>query len=294
MKVSIVIPIYNAEKYLEECITSALNQSYQNIEIIAVNDGSTDNTLQVLEKFSDKIKIINKKNGGTASALNVGIKTMKGEWFKWLSADDKLKKNAIETLIDEAKRLNGSQNSIICSYFDIIDENDKFLRVIQESEFNNLNNFEQGIILLDHFYGNGTTSLIHKSIFERAGLFNEGISFQEDYEFWLRCSILHDVTFHQVPQSLVQYRVHRNQLTSTKQKDGYENEKVIKKMVLDKLESDKRKLYLKALKKYRNRLPLKKRLKYNIRSAMRRLLPENTYFKIISIYLRWKKNSASV
>ena len=291
MMVSIIIPAYNAAKYIEECVQSALDQTYQNTEIIVVNDGSTDNTLQILENFSDKIKIMNKKNGGTASALNVGIKTMKGEWFKWLSADDKLKKNAVETLINEAKRLNGSQNSIICSYFDIIDEDNNFLRLIKESEYNNLNNFEQGVILLDHFYGNGITSLIHKSIFERAGFFNEDISFQEDYEFWLRCSILHGVTFNQIPKSLVQYRVHKNQLTSTKQKDGYENEKVIKKMVLDKLESDKRKLYLKALKKYRNRIPLKNRFKRNIKSIMRRLLPEDTYFKIISIYLKWKKFS---
>ena len=99
MKVSIIIPVYNAEQFLDECINSTLNQTYDNIEIIAENDGSTDNSKNILEKFNSKIKIIHKINGGTASALNAGIKEMNGEWFKWLSADDVLKRNCIDVLI---------------------------------------------------------------------------------------------------------------------------------------------------------------------------------------------------
>jgi len=78
IKVSIIIPVYNAEKYLEECIESALNQTYPDIEIIAVNDGSTDNSLGILKKYEGKIKIISKENGGVASALNAGINAMTG------------------------------------------------------------------------------------------------------------------------------------------------------------------------------------------------------------------------
>ena len=105
LMVSIVIPVYNAEKYLRECIESALNQSYKDIEIIAIDDGSEDNSLKILESFNHKIKIISKKNGGTATALNKGIKEMTGEWFKWLSADDVLYPNAVEELIKEAKKI---------------------------------------------------------------------------------------------------------------------------------------------------------------------------------------------
>src|SRR6185437_2092788 len=104
MKVSIIIPVYNTEKYLDECIQSALNQTYHDIEIIAVNDGSKDNSLNILEQYSDKIKIISKSNGGTASALNVGIKNMNGQWFKWLSADDLLHPTAIEELVNVAEK----------------------------------------------------------------------------------------------------------------------------------------------------------------------------------------------
>ena len=117
--VSIIIPVYNAEKYLKECLESALNQTYNEIEIIAVDDGSTDNSLNILKKYSDKIKIISKENGGTASALNHGIKNMKGEWFKWLSADDILYPDAVLELINAAKLLPNKKYVLYANY-DII------------------------------------------------------------------------------------------------------------------------------------------------------------------------------
>jgi len=71
--VSVVIPVYNSEKFLEECLDSIFTQTYQNIEIIAVDDGSTDSSPDILERYSDKIYIISQKNQGLASALNLGI-----------------------------------------------------------------------------------------------------------------------------------------------------------------------------------------------------------------------------
>ena len=74
LKVSIIIPAYNAEKYIKQCVDSCLSQTYTNFEIIAIDDGSTDSTVKILQEYGATIKVINKKNGGTASALNVGIK----------------------------------------------------------------------------------------------------------------------------------------------------------------------------------------------------------------------------
>ena len=108
--VSVVIPVYNSEKFLKQCLDSILTQSYQNIEIIAVDDGSTDTSSSILERYSDKINIISQKNQGLASALNLGISKMKGSWFKWFSPDDVMYSNTIETLIDEAK--NHPDNTI--------------------------------------------------------------------------------------------------------------------------------------------------------------------------------------
>ena len=113
MKVSIIIPVYNASKYIDECIQSALGQTYNDVEIIAVDDGSKDDSLQKLRKYSDKMKVMTKENGGTPSALNAGIKMMSGEWFKWLSADDVLEKNAIEVLINETNKVANNSKSCI-------------------------------------------------------------------------------------------------------------------------------------------------------------------------------------
>ena len=97
--VSIVIPVYNSEKYLEECLNSVLDQTYENIEIIVVDDGSTDSSYDILKKYSDKIVVLSQKNSGLASALNLGISKMNGTWLKWFSPDDVMFSNTIEDLV---------------------------------------------------------------------------------------------------------------------------------------------------------------------------------------------------
>lgn len=89
-KVSIVIPVFNGSDYLDKAIQSALNQSYQNVEIIVVNDGSNDGgkTAEIAKSYGDNIRYIEKENGGVSSALNRGIEAMTGEYFSWLSHDD--------------------------------------------------------------------------------------------------------------------------------------------------------------------------------------------------------------
>lgn len=100
--ISIIIPIYNGEKYLKRCLESVLVQSYPNLEIICVNDGSTDMSLDILKmyefKYGTKIKIINKKNGGLSDARNVGIKNSGGEFLLFLDCDDWIEKNTIMDL----------------------------------------------------------------------------------------------------------------------------------------------------------------------------------------------------
>ena len=104
-KVSIIVPVYNVEKYLSVCMDSCINQTLYDIEIICVNDGSTDKSLEILEKYAaidNRIKIINKKNGGLSSARNAGIKASNGNWIMFLESDDSLSLNACERIWKEA------------------------------------------------------------------------------------------------------------------------------------------------------------------------------------------------
>jgi len=290
MKVSIVIPVYNAEKFIESCIKSALYQTYKDIEVIAVDDGSTDKSLELLQQFSDKIKIIHKKNGGTPTALNVGIKNMSGDWFKWLSADDILKENAVEVLLKESSGIADREPCIFYSNYDLINNSGKIVKQFTEPNYNTLSLFDRNVILLDHFYGNGTTSLIHKSMFERYGLFDEKIGFQEDYEFWLRCSLLHGCRLHLIPQNLAQYRIHDGQLTHTKINESLSHADYVRNFVLDKLPKNKKTEYETALKKYSKQKPLRVKIRRGIRDMMFSVLPKKTSDQIIKMYIERKRN----
>lgn len=290
-KVSIVVPVYNTEKYLEECIESCLRQTYQNIEIIAVDDGSTDGSAKILEKFSKQIKVIRKENGGTPSALNAGIKSMGGEWFKWLSADDALYENAIEALVREAESQGEPGKScIFYSSYDIIDENSHVVGEFIEPNYNNLNSLQRNTILLDHYFGNGSTSLIHKSVFERFGIFDESIGYKEDYEFWMRCCLIHDCNLFLIPQKLAKYRVHPTQLTRTRVRQNLERVNSIKNLILGRLPDDKRAKYLLELKNYQRNKPLKVKIRRKMRDIMWRVLPEDTSGRIIETYMNHKNS----
>lgn len=100
-KISVIIPIYNVEKYIEQCLISVLKQTYENLEIILVNDGTKDSSMKVIEKYlSDpRIKVINKENGGLSSARNAGLEIATGEYISFVDSDDLIEKNLYENLL---------------------------------------------------------------------------------------------------------------------------------------------------------------------------------------------------
>lgn len=105
--VCIIVPIYNVEDYLVRCIDSAINQTYRNLEIILVNDGSTDGCLQICKNYAKKdnrIKIINKKNGGLSSARNAGLDSCRGEYVTFIDGDDWVEKDFVSTLYHDIKK----------------------------------------------------------------------------------------------------------------------------------------------------------------------------------------------
>lgn len=104
--VSIIVPVYNVEKYLNECLNSLINQTHENIEIIAVDDGSTDGCPQILDEYAlkdSRFKVVHKQNGGLSSARNCGVEVASGEYVMFVDSDDYLELSAVETLFKIAK-----------------------------------------------------------------------------------------------------------------------------------------------------------------------------------------------
>ena len=109
MKISIIVPVYNVEKYLSKCIDSIINQTYKNIEIILVDDGSTDNSSKICDKYAKKdnrIKVIHKKNGGLSDARNVGIENANGIYVSFIDSDDYVELTMIERLYNSCLKYN--------------------------------------------------------------------------------------------------------------------------------------------------------------------------------------------
>lgn len=177
---SVVIPLYNKERSVKNTIESVLNQTFQDFEVIVVNDGSTDNSLEVVKSFNDeRIRIINQKNSGVSSARNRGIKEAKYDWIAFLDADDLWKNNHLQ-IVDEmintfpnekvfCTSFATSKNSVQCK------KNDSVI-IIQ-------NYFKEAL--------NGSViwtsvAVIHQSVFKNIGHFNEILSRGEDLDMWAR------------------------------------------------------------------------------------------------------------
>ena len=283
-KVSIVIPVYNSEQFLAESIESVLNQTYKNIEIIAVNDGSTDNSLKILEQYSDKITILSQENQGLASALNLGIAKMSGKWFKWFSPDDILKTHAIEILVNQAKTL--PENTIVYSNWEIIDENGKKLRSFSESNFNDLNTFDFNIRLLDNQQINVNTSLIPFSLIKRGcTIRNLDDPVVIDYDFFLHAGFLHKSNFYLIEKCLLQYRIHPKQLSHNnivKTLDFLSN---IQDEILSQIDNSTKEKYKKGLTNYRKTKSISKKILELGMGFSKTILPNSITDKLLIFYL---------
>lgn len=211
LKVSIVIPVYNGSNYMREAIDSALSQTYKNIEIIVVNDGSNDSGLteNIALSYGNKIKYFYKKNGGQASAVNFGISKMTGDFFCWLSHDDLYLPYKVKTQIEFLKNL-GRTEVILYSDFEYIDAYGKTFRS-KKIPYISPDKMMHALITTS-FPINGNSVLIPKLCFDRAGLFNESIPNSSDYDMWFRLSKYYD--FFNIPKILIKCRIHLSQMAA--------------------------------------------------------------------------------
>jgi glycosyltransferase involved in cell wall biosynthesis/predicted RNA methylase len=231
--VSIVIPTYNRDEFISEAINSALNQTYTNVEVIVVDDGSKDSTREIVAKYGNRVRYYYKENGGIGSALNLGIRKMNGKWFKWLSSDDVLTPDAVEVLVSHA---DATGALITYTDYDIIDYNGNHLKKFVEPHFTSY--FEYASALWTRFIGNGSSVLVAKSCFDEVGLFDENLRSAEDYEWWLRACLLHGHRFFHIPAITLKYRTHGNQLTAAVKHNAYVTAEKIRNKIKQKIISE--------------------------------------------------------
>lgn len=209
--VSIIIPVYNGSNYLAESIESALGQTYKNIEVIVVNDGSNDDTEKIALSYGDKIRYFYKKNGGVSSALNYGIKQMSGELFSWLSHDDLYYSNKVkeqvQTIIDMK-----NDKSIIMSTSELIDEKGNLISFHKKYKKKIYNGNQMFKTLFNGTSINGCSLLIPKEALVRAGYFDETLKYIQDWKMWVMLA-LDDYSFIYIDKPLVRMRIHSNQQT---------------------------------------------------------------------------------
>ena len=209
--VTIVIPVYNGSNYLAEAIDSALNQTYNNIEVLVINDGSKDNgaTDIVALSYGNKIRYITKENGGVSSALNLGIREMRGDYFSWLSHDDLYKPQKIEK---EVAALQSKNDIVICSG-SLMDADGKPMKHYTRTMNCTKNGRELFKEFLHGYVLNGLGFLIPRRVFDKVGLFDENMRYLQDLDFWLRM-MWFDYKFICLDELLVVSRVHKNQVTN--------------------------------------------------------------------------------
>lgn len=222
--VSIIIPVYNGSNYMRQAIDSALEQTYRNIEIIVINDGSNDDgaTERIALSYGNQIRYFAKENGGVSTALNTGIRNMCGEYFSWLSHDDIYVKDKIEKQVEALQNQDGK--TVILCKSDFIDENSTPLLLHKRTFRSALFPWRDAITYVTRNGANGCAFLIPKEAFEVAGLFDENLRYCQDIMMWWNIFLSHYSLF-TIETVGVHSRIHKRQITQTRvdlyEKDAY-------------------------------------------------------------------------
>ena len=196
--VSIVIPTYNYAGYLDEAIKSVLGQDYPNIELIVLDDGSTDNTRAVLERYGDRFYWETQENIGQAETLNKGWRMSKGDILAYLSPDDILAPNAVSTSVKHLLK----HPDVVMTYcdYDLIDADSVSVRRVRAPEF------DYRDVVVRFVCPPGPGAFFLRSAFEAAGPWNGTLRQIPDYDFWLRLGLQGRAL--KIPEVLASFRVH--------------------------------------------------------------------------------------
>lgn len=200
IKVSVIIPAYNAERFVKAAIDSVLAQTFQDFEILVVDDGSTDETKNILAQYGDKIRYLYKDNGGVSKARNYGIERAEGKYVAFLDADDVWLPEKLEK---QFALLESNPSYGLCySATERVDENLAHKKYIEANEYEDY--CEALLLNLNIVAGSCSSAMVKREVLLQTSGFDAQFSTCADWEFWLRLSLL--TKFVPLPEYLVKYR----------------------------------------------------------------------------------------
>lgn len=211
--VSVVTATYNMGKYLPFAIESALNQTYRNIEVIVIDDGSTDNTREVVESYwkDPRIRYIHQENKGVANAKNRGIQESRGEFIAFLDADDVWKPNKLDK---QLKLFNKSEKiGVVYSDVEYIDENGNIIKREPYKKYYSGTITKQ--LFIDNFV-NFSSAVVKRKCFVLCGMFDETLPISVDWDLWLRISTEYEFAF--LNERTFYYRIWSGQMSHNYEK----------------------------------------------------------------------------
>jgi glycosyltransferase involved in cell wall biosynthesis len=220
--VSVVIPAYNASRYVEDALKSVLGQNYPSLQVIVVNDGSTDNTLEVLSRFKDRIQIIDKVNEGSATARNAAFRVARGKYIAFLDSDDFWLPGKLETQIRymEAAPSVGVTYGLFDKRTESKDEKIDMEKTFADFEYLTASHDAELIPdwsgwiyrkMLFESLPHTITVVMRADLVANVGYFDEGLRRGQDYDYWIRLSRVTE--FHKLAKKMAVYRIHGENIT---------------------------------------------------------------------------------
>lgn len=224
VKISVILPIYNSQNYLKEAIESILSQTYKDFELILINDGSTDNSENIIHSFQDEriVYIKNPKNLGLIKSLNIGLGQAKGEYIARMDADDVSLPTRFEF---QLKAFEQNKNAVLVSsdYYSLTGNDIKYIKNDGSSDY------FKGILLFSTCFAHPTVMM--RNIFKEKGLsYDENYLHTEDYKLWV--DLVTHGEFCNVNKALLKYRTHSGQISAQNKQTQQQNSEAIRKLYL--------------------------------------------------------------
>ena len=206
-KVSVIIPAYNAAPFIRETLASVFNQTYKDFEVVIVDDGSTDETAEILASYGDRIRWATKEHQGQASAVNRAVSMARGEYFAYFDADDIMLPKKLEI---QARYLDEHPE------VDAVYSSDKYYCESREQTVRKRSNPLDSFNLLQDCFILRTAVMHRRACVERLGPFKEKITGSDDWDMWVRISEHYRMDF--IDQVLSEYRIHGKNISQTRPK----------------------------------------------------------------------------